>query len=77
MEFARLPKENQGEWEAMLRNSAQDLTAERYPKLAKYLPNMLNQAFILRWQNGYDNPLDTSFAEYVNVFLDGLRKQRN
>ena len=75
MEFGQLPKEDQVEWQAALRTGAEEVDGETYPHLAKYLPNMLNQAFVLRWQNGYDNPLDDSFEQYVKVFIDGLKAQ--
>ncbi|WOD07239.1 TetR/AcrR family transcriptional regulator [Marinomonas sp. GJ51-6] len=76
MEFGQLPKEDQTEWEEALRTGAEELSEASYPHLVKHLPTMLNQAFVLRWQNGYDNPLDDSFDQYVRIFIDGLKAQR-
>ncbi|MFA0464874.1 TetR/AcrR family transcriptional regulator, partial [Vibrio sp. 10N.261.45.F1] len=48
-----------------------------YPNLTRFLPQMMNASFILRWQNGYDKPMDESFNRYVDVFIDGLKHQIN
>ncbi len=77
MEFGHLPKENAGEWEAKLRGGAKKIESCEYPNLVRFLPQMLNNSFILRWQNGYDSPMDESFNRYVDVFIEGLKRQIN
>ncbi|MGF1716683.1 TetR/AcrR family transcriptional regulator [Photobacterium chitinilyticum] len=77
MEFGHLPKENAGEWEAKLREGAEKIESCEYPNLVRFLPQMMNTSFILRWQNGYDSPMDESFNRYVDVFIEGLKRQIN
>jgi hypothetical protein len=36
------------------------------------LPKLANKAFIFRWQNGTEVPLDSSFAANVEIFVAGL-----
>ncbi|NOI26679.1 TetR/AcrR family transcriptional regulator [Vibrio mediterranei] len=75
MEFGHLPKENAGEWEAKLREGAEKIESCEYPNLVRFLPQMMNTSFILRWQNGYDSPMNESFNRYLDVFIEGLKHQ--
>lgn len=75
MEFGTLPQDNIDEWKAHLKDGANTLEPSVYPNLSHFLPHMLNTSFILRWQNGYDKPMNDSFTVYVDVFLDGLQSQ--
>ena len=75
MEFGHLPQDNADEWEARLREGAESIEQSEYPNLARFLPQMMNTSFILRWQNGYDRPMDESFNQYVKVFINGLKSQ--
>ncbi|MEZ9439113.1 TetR/AcrR family transcriptional regulator [Vibrio atlanticus] len=77
MEFGHLPLDNADEWEAKLRGEAKKVENSEYPNLTRFLPQMMNASFILRWQNGYDKPMDESFNRYVDVFIDGLKHQIN
>lgn len=75
LEFAPLPNEESDRWTEQLQRRIQEVTAQRHPTLARHLPALLNRAFILRWQNGHEQPLDAGFNAYVDAFLEGLESQ--
>jgi len=72
MEFAPQPADDVPAWRDSVRNTFRSADAETYPVLARYLPDLENQAFVVRWQNGVDAPLDDSFDAYVDVAVHGL-----
>jgi TetR/AcrR family transcriptional regulator, tetracycline repressor protein len=45
------------------------------PTLARYLPQLANKAFILRWSNGSKVPMDSSFELFVDVIIMGLEQR--
>jgi TetR/AcrR family tetracycline transcriptional repressor len=72
MEFAPLPAEDLGGWRSELEERVHRVSAIRFPKLAKHLPALANNSFILRWQSGHERPMDASFETYLDVFVYGL-----
>jgi TetR/AcrR family transcriptional regulator, tetracycline repressor protein len=48
-----------------------------HPTLARYLPKLANKAFIVRWSNGVEVPLDSSFDMFVDVIILGLEQKLN
>jgi TetR/AcrR family transcriptional regulator, tetracycline repressor protein len=46
----------------------------QHQALARYLPRMANKAFIVRWSNGTEVPLDTSFDLFIDVIILGLEQ---
>jgi len=72
LEFAGLPTDDPDGWTAQLQQKTHDIRALEYPTLARYLPLMANRAFIVRWQNGIDAPMQSSFDAYVDLFINGL-----
>lgn len=75
MEFAPLPSEDVGEWRSELEEKVHRVSAIRFPKLAKHLPALANNSFILRWQSGHERPMDASFESYLDVFVYGLERK--
>ena len=75
MEFAPLPSEDVGGWQSELEERVHRVSAIRFPKLAKHLPALANNSFILRWQTGHERPLDASFESYLDVFVYGLERK--
>jgi TetR/AcrR family tetracycline transcriptional repressor len=75
MEFAPLPREDVGEWRSDLEEKVHRVSAIRFPKLAKHLPALANNSFILRWQSGHERPMDASFESYLDVFVYGLERK--
>ncbi len=75
MEFAPLPNEDLGAWRAELEERVHRVSAIRFPTMAKHLPALANNAFILRWQSGHERPLDASFESYLDVFVYGLERK--
>ena len=75
MEFAPLPSEDLGGWRSDLEERVHRVSAIRFPKLAKHLPALANNSFILRWQSGHERPMDASFESYLDVFVYGLERK--
>jgi TetR/AcrR family transcriptional regulator, tetracycline repressor protein len=74
IEFATAPTEDAPAWAASLKRAIDDVNSDRHPLLARNLPRLANRAFILRWQNGVEVPLDDSFEMYVDAAVKGLRQ---
>lgn len=72
LELAPLPSEDTSQWRTELEERVHRISALRYPTLAKHLPALANNSFILRWDDGYRRPMDASFEAYVDVFIGGL-----
>jgi hypothetical protein len=71
-ELAALPSENPTKWAETHRKRISTLDVMQYPILARYLPQIANKAFIVRWSNGIQVPLDSSFDMLVDVLILGL-----
>jgi hypothetical protein len=74
IEFATAPVEDTAAWAAELRKSFRMVNPQRHPVLARNLGRLENRAFIVRWQNGIEVPLDDSFEMYVDVAVKGLEQ---
>lgn len=74
IEFATAPTEDRDRWAAELKRAIHAVDAREHPVLARNLPRLANRAFIVRWQNGIDVPLDDSFETYIDVAIKGLRQ---
>jgi TetR/AcrR family tetracycline transcriptional repressor len=74
-ELAALPSEDPSKWAAMHRKRISTLDVMQHPTLARYLPKLANKAFIVRWSNGTEVPLDSSFDMFVEVIILGLEQK--
>lgn len=72
LELAPLPAEDPEGWAADLQHRVRQIPAIEHPVLARHLPRMADRAFILRWTPGHQQPLDSGFEAYVDVFVAGL-----
>lgn len=73
LEFAAPPAEEEGDdWTEALRCQLSSVKPSTHPTLARYLPELTNRAFILRWHNGVDQPLDAAFEAFIEAVLSGL-----
>jgi AcrR family transcriptional regulator len=72
LELAPMPSEETGAWRAELEQRVHQISALRYPTLARHLPALANNSFILRWDDGYRRPMDAGFECYLDVFISGL-----
>ena len=75
MEFAPVPSEDTGAWQTAMQARTHEISALRYPTVARHLPALVNRAFILRWQSGHERPLDAGFEAYLAAFIGGLEQQ--
>ncbi len=71
-EFASMPKEDPTAWQMSVQQRLLAIDRDAYPILAANLKLLSNQAFILRWQNGVDAPLEGSYAAFVEVIIGGI-----
>lgn len=72
LELAPLPDDDPAGWSRAQHERLARLSPEQGPTLARHLPALANQAFILRWSNGQEQPLDEDFATWVEVLIQGL-----
>jgi AcrR family transcriptional regulator len=71
-EFAPIPEEDSATWQLAVQQRLLGIDREAFPILAANLSRLANHAFILRWQNGVDAPLDDSFSTFVEVVISGI-----
>jgi TetR/AcrR family tetracycline transcriptional repressor len=71
-EFASMPKEDSAAWQMSVQQRLLEIDRDAHPILATNLKLMSNQAFILRWQNGTDAPLERSYAAFIDVIVNGI-----
>lgn len=76
MELAAMPVDDPEGWARSHREHLMAASAERYPTLARLLPKLMQQAFILRSANGVEQPMNSSFEAWVTVCLHGLEALR-
>jgi TetR/AcrR family transcriptional regulator, tetracycline repressor protein len=77
LELAALPLEDIVSWASEYRKQIGTVDVLRYPVLGRYLPVLANRAFMLRWSNGTEVPLDSSFKRFVEVVISGLEESLN
>jgi len=74
-ELAALPAENAVKWAEAHRKRIATLNVMEHPTLARNLPQFANRAFIMRWSNGAEVPMDSSFDMFVDVIVLGLEQK--
>jgi TetR/AcrR family transcriptional regulator, tetracycline repressor protein len=75
LELAALPSEDRAAWVDERKKRISTIDVLRHPMLGRHLPALANRAFILRWSNGTEVPLDSSFDEFVEVVIQGLAQR--
>jgi TetR/AcrR family tetracycline transcriptional repressor len=71
-EFASIPRDELGSFQELVKDRLLSVDSSLYPMLSANVPKLANHAFILRWQNGAQAPLDESFEFYIDLVLGGL-----
>jgi AcrR family transcriptional regulator len=71
-EFASIPRDDVASFQAVIKDRLLTVDPQVYPILSANVPMLANHAFILRWQNGADAPLDESFEFYIDLVIGGL-----
>jgi AcrR family transcriptional regulator len=71
-EFASIPREDLANFQGQIKDRLLSVNPKAYPLLAANVPLLANRAFILRWQNGADAPLEDSFEFYIDIVIGGL-----
>jgi AcrR family transcriptional regulator len=75
LEFAPAPKEDRESWADDIKAHLRGADAAAHPVLAQNLDRLENRAFIARWQNGADVPLDESFELFIDIAVAGLAQR--
>ena len=75
LEFARPPEEDTAAWEAAQQARVAAMTDGRHPALGRNATALTGRAFILRWKDGQDSPMDRSFAAFTDALLCGLTQE--
>lgn len=72
LELAAPPDDNE-RWAQAHAQRVHTADACAHPQVARHRHQLANQAFILRWQNGREVPLDAAFQAHVDIFIAGLK----
>jgi TetR/AcrR family tetracycline transcriptional repressor len=75
LEFGPAPAEHNDTWAEDFRRALRAIDARQYPVLAQTMPRLENRAFITRWQNGVEAPLDDSFEMFIDMAVKGLEQR--
>lgn len=72
LELARPPEDDLSEWEALQQARVATLADGDYPAIARNAQTLAGRAFILRWKDGIDSPMDQSFDTFARALIGGL-----
>jgi len=72
LELCALPAEGTEDWRAACRARVDAIDPRRQPSLHARRDALRDRAFLLRWTDGVERPLDTGFAAWVDVIVSGL-----
>ncbi len=75
LEVAPTPKDDYEAWAAAMKASLRAIDRRQYPLLAENLARLENRAFVVRWQNGTEVPLDASFELFIDIAVLGLEQR--
>jgi len=75
LELSSVPTDDTANWEAACRAQLDAVDHAQHPHLWRNLDALHNRAFLLRWSSGKTQPLDSSFAAWVDVVLRGLESR--
>ena len=75
-EFSPIPASDAQEWQSAVQQRLLAVDPQAHPVLAANLPLLANRAFVLRWQNGSEAPLDASYRSFVEQVIAGLEHLR-
>jgi AcrR family transcriptional regulator len=71
-EFSPIPEQETAAWQSAIQKRLLEVDPTTHPVLAANLPLLANKAFILRWQNGSEAPLDKSFKAFIEQVIAGI-----
>lgn len=73
-EFAPLPSDDRSAWQGEVRARLRSVESAKYPFLARNAKLLANRAFILRWENGSEAPLEAAFESCIDTVIAGLER---
>jgi TetR/AcrR family tetracycline transcriptional repressor len=59
-------------WQQNFKDHVDSLSAVKYPNITRTIPHLANRAFMVRWESGKTNPLESSFVALVSTIVAGL-----
>lgn len=72
MEFAPAEPSNAESWEKRFAERAAEIDPARFPRTHAVLPEVINQIFVLRWQNGKHVSYQGGFELLLDLLIAGL-----
>ncbi|MDE1179303.1 TetR family transcriptional regulator [Paraburkholderia sp.] len=63
------------DWQTACRQHVSAVDKHRYKKLGRHLPALEDNAFLVRWTDGTEKPLDSGFDAWVDVIVLGLERK--
>lgn len=72
--FALMPSDGADTWASRMRHEIRAVDPDRFPTIARNLPELENRSFILRWENGATSPLEDGFELYVDAIVSGFAR---
>lgn len=75
LELSTAPAGSSAEWQAACRGHIDAIDPVRHPRLARHVGSLRDRAFMLRWSNGSEQPLDSGFEAWVDVVVRGLESR--
>src|SRR5882757_8534491 len=69
LELAPVPDEDPTDWAVKFEDSIRSLDPGHFPHLTKYMNLMANRAFIVRWESGSRNPMNSGFELYLETVI--------
>lgn len=75
LELCAAPTDSVDAWAAACRERVDGVDPVQHPHLARHGPRLRNRAFMLRWVDGAEQPLDGGFEAWIDVFIRGLESR--
>jgi AcrR family transcriptional regulator len=77
VELAPVPAEDPTNWASRFEDTIRSLDPKQFPNLTDNMDLMANRAFIVRWESGSQNPLNSGFELYLDAVIAGLSALAN
>ncbi|MCX6533968.1 MAG: TetR/AcrR family transcriptional regulator [Actinobacteria bacterium] len=73
LEFAQLSENHNPDWAVNTAAELAGLDARQFPYLVRYMDQLTDRAFSLRWTSGVEKPLNESYEFLIDLLMDGIK----